>query len=455
MEQKKGGPCLDVEGRADSATLPFAEKLLTAPVRVLYDISVLGVGYRLPAARTGIFRVVERVANGLAAFSECELTLCAPQSLHTWTDAHDYLSAHPVLGNVPMVHPGRSRQWERALTGKIDRINEHPHLGVPTKAVRKALWLSRRVVERYYRASVLRQVPAVDVFHSPIYPLPLRSQVCAQVRFLTIYDLIPARFPHFCDVGVPQSMGAVYRSLGPGDWALAISESTKADLCEYQGTDPSRVFVTPLAADPLTFFPCTEPERLREVRERYGIGDGPYLLSLNTLEPRKNLDHAVRAFAAVTRQERASDLRLVLVGAKGWRYERIFEALRAAGMEEGRIIVTGFVADEDLAPLYSGAVAFVYPSFYEGFGLPPLEAMQCGVPVITSNTSSLPEVVGEAGILLDPTDEDGLAHCMLQLYRDSALREEMRTRSLQRARQFTWERCVAATFDAYRTALQA
>lgn len=444
----------------DSAFVPYtshqySDLACSDRIRVLYDASVLGVGHTIPAARTGIFRVVERIAHGLSLSTSCDLTLCAHQSLHAWSDTHDYLSSSSTLCNTELINPGRLRSWERMLTRWLTQINQRSQLGVSMRLLRKGVWVARRAVEHQYRSSTLLQAGSFDIFHSPLDALRERASAPARARFLTVYDLIPARLPHFCNDGVPESMEAVYQSLCPDDWALAISESTKSDLCEHRGIDPARVFVTSLAADEELFYPCGDPNRLRSVRERYSIPEGPYILSLNTLEPRKNLDHAIRSFASLVRQERVPDLRLVLVGAKGWRYERIFAAIKNAGLASDRIVLTGYVADEDLAPLYSGALAFVYPSFYEGFGLPPLEAMQCGVPVITSNTSALPEVVGSAGILLDPMDVDGLAHSMLQLYQDSSLREQMAFQSLMRAEQFSWKRCVDETIAAYRTALSA
>jgi glycosyltransferase involved in cell wall biosynthesis len=218
--------------------------------------------------------------------------------------------------------------------------------------------------------------------------------------------------------------------------------------------DPARVFVTPLAADARLFHPAS-PEAQEAVRRRLGIPEGPYLLTLNTLEPRKNLESVIRAFARVAREPAARDLSLVLVGGRGWKAEGIDAALAEAGPVRQRIVLSGYVPDAELAPLYSGALAFVYMSLYEGFGLPPLEAMQCGVPVIASNTSSLPEVVGDAGILLDPTDLDALCQAMLRVHQDAALRAELASRSLARAGAFTWERCVAQTVAAYRAALAA
>ncbi len=248
-------------------------------------------------------------------------------------------------------------------------------------------------------------------------------------------------------------MDRVYKSLHPGDWALAISESTKADLCEYRGIDPARVFVTHLAADPELFNPCVDAGTVATIRERYGIPESAYILSVNTFEPRKNIDHAIRAFAQLVQQEHMPGLNLVLVGGEGWKYEGVLDAIQEAEAVRERIIVAGYVRNEDLAALYSGALAFVYPSFYEGFGLPVLEAMQCGAPVIASNTSSLPEVVGNAGILLDPRDVNGMAHAMFELYRSSCLRDALRTKGLVQAKKFSWERCTRETLTAYRMAL--
>ena len=192
---------------------------------------------------------------------------------------------------------------------------------------------------------------------------------------------------------------------------------------------------------------------LEQVRKKFGIPNGPYILSLSTLEPRKNIAQTIRCFVRLLEQEKIDDLSLVLVGSKGWDYDSIFEEIAASPKIRDRIIVTGYAADEDLAPLYSGATMFVYPSFYEGFGLPPLEAMQCGVPVITSNTSSLPEVVGEAGIMVDPHDADELSQAMLKIYNSTDARQRMSLESLEQAQKFSWKRCAEQTIDTYKAAV--
>ena len=182
--------------------------------------------------------------------------------------------------------------------------------------------------------------------------------------------------------------------------------------------------------------------------------EGSYVLSLCTLEPRKNIEQVLRCFVRLVRENPLPELSLVLAGTKGWDFERIFDEIKGAAEIRGRIIVTGYVDDDDLPALYGGATMFVYPSFYEGFGLPPLEAMQCGVPVISSNTSSLPEVVGDAGLMVDPADEAGLCQAMYRLCHEQSLREQLSARAVARARLFSWERCgretVAATEPHWR-----
>ena len=210
-----------------------------------------------------------------------------------------------------------------------------------------------------------------------------------------------------------------------------------------------------MAADRDRFYVCEDSQKVKSIRSKYRIPDTPYILSLGTLEPRKNIDTLIKGFARLVQEQNLKDLHLVLVGTHGWQYEKIFDEISKSGSVKDRIIFTGYVDDADLAALYSAALVFVYPSFYEGFGLPPLEAMQCGTPVITSNTSSLPEVVGDAGIMLDPKDTDGLCHSIFEIYGQSALRESMSRKSSEQAKKFSWEKCIQETIDVYKTALSS
>jgi glycosyltransferase involved in cell wall biosynthesis len=200
------------------------------------------------------------------------------------------------------------------------------------------------------------------------------------------------------------------------------------------------------------------PEALAAVRQKYDLPER-FILYVGTIEPRKNLTALLEAYAALMERlsvcdlrPALSDVRLVIVGKKGWLYEGFFRRLHELGLED-RVLFTGYVPDEDLPAIYSAADLFVFPSLYEGFGLPVLEAMACGTPVIASNASSLPEVAGEAGIMIAPHDVRGLAEAMERLLMDKQLRAELRARGLERAKQFTWERAAAMTLEVYQDAL--
>jgi len=414
-------------------------------MRVLYDISMLGLGQLYSLSRGGSHRVDRHLAEGLMATDGVELLLCANHSSAAYLGCVEYLRTAPPLAASALLGPGEAgaaSPFRRGAAG-AHRLARRILGSSPLPGF---LRRSAQLVDRRIHPTVDDASPPVDVFHSPSVSLPPRRRRATR-RFITIYDLACIRFPELYGQAHLRTWRAATESLGEGDFVLTASESIRADLCERGVAAPERIFVAPLGADPRTFHPCADAERIQAVRERYGIPEGPYLLSVNTPDPRKNLGHAIRAFTRVVRDEGVRDLTLVLAGHDVPGSHPDADGLRR------RIVRTGFVDDVELAPLYSGAAAFVFPSLYEGFGLTPLEAMQCGTPVITSNSSSFPEVVGDAGILLDPTDEDALCQAILDVHRDAARRERMRAQSLARAARFSWERCTQAVLDAYRAAL--
>jgi glycosyltransferase involved in cell wall biosynthesis len=223
---------------------------------------------------------------------------------------------------------------------------------------------------------------------------------------------------------------------------LTPSESTRRDVVRLLRVDPGRVRVIPYAAAP-SFRPVPlDPDRLQAA---HGIRP-PYFLYVGTLEPRKNLGRALRAFASVA--GKLDGCRFVIVGQRGWRYD---EVLREAARPElqGRVELLGYVPEERLPDLYAHALALVYPSLYEGFGLPVVESMACGTPVLTSRSSALAEIGEGAALLADPADEKALADGLLALATDEALRLRLRARGLERARDFSWERTGRETAAAY------
>ncbi len=263
---------------------------------------------------------------------------------------------------------------------------------------------------------------------------------------VTVHDLAYLRLPDRLPTGRRRYFAALTRaSVRRASRVLAVSESTKRDIVELLGVPPEQIAVTPLAAD-RSFRPVTG-EALEVFLGEQGIVR-PFVLSVGTLEPRKNLPTLLRAFARIA-AEMPHDL--VLAGPEGWMTDEIHETRRRLDLGD-RLRFTGYVDAEALPAWYSAADLFVYPSLYEGFGLPPLEAMACGTPVITSDVSSLPEVVGDAGLTVPPTDEMALAEAMRRVLGDPAIGADLRKRGLERAKRFSWEQTAALTMAAYRDA---
>ena len=227
---------------------------------------------------------------------------------------------------------------------------------------------------------------------------------------------------------------------------IAVSQFTKRRIVETTGAAPEKITVIHNGVD-LRFEPKTLDE-IRQVRRTLGIPSPRYVLCLGSLEPRKNLHRLLEAWNMVG-NNLPGDVWLVIAGAKG--KNRIF---RSVSFEElpARVLWIGSVPDEYLPALYSGAITFVYPSMYEGFGLPPLEAMACGVPPITADRTALPEVVGDAGIMVDPYDPVAIASAIRQLVTDRTLREELAKRALSRARKFSWQRAAEQTWQVLQAA---
>jgi glycosyltransferase involved in cell wall biosynthesis len=413
-------------------------------IRVLYEISLLGQSLYYPVLKSGIFRVTEQMARGLIQSDECELNYCASGNAYNWCLASEYLRLNPRIRTAGGLCESKSFKIARRFYW--DWLKRKPKANSPEL---------KGILDIFDNYLIDPKILAKsEIFYTGFYrPPPQQVRKAKHLKkFLFVHDLIPILYPDFFDVKSISMLMYILAKVDPDSWFLCNSQNTKKDLCNYlPQLDSSRVFVVRLGASD-AFYPCHDPAKNKYVRAKYNLSDGPYIISVCTLEPRKNLAHLIRCFKDLIQQEHIEDLRLVLTGIKGWGYGEIFEEINSA--PKSRIIVTGYVDDADLASLYSGALAFVYPSFYEGFGLPALEAMQCGIPVITSNTSSFPEVVGDAGIMLDPTDSGALCQGILKLYRNSSVRESMSQKGIERAKMFGWEKCAQDVISAYRIALR-
>lgn len=290
---------------------------------------------------------------------------------------------------------------------------------------------------------------APDIFFSPYFPIPaFAANNPGIAKYTMLHDVTPLVLPEE-EAQNQAGFDRLVRGLNRNDCYFANSQHTRRDFLRYFPVlDPAKMWVTYLAAAD-HFYPCKDTAAIRRVKDRYGIpADKPYVFSLCTLQPRKNLVHAVKCFAEFVRRNEIDDLYFVLGGGHWEAFIALLDQeVDSLGEVRQRIIKTGYVSDADLAPLYSGAMFTVYVSLYEGFGLPVLEAMQCGCPVITSTVSSMPEVIGDAGIMVEPQDPVALEKAYERYYFDAAFRDQCRESGLARASLFSWETCVNQIVD--------
>jgi glycosyltransferase involved in cell wall biosynthesis len=365
----------------------------------------IGIDVRITYyTRGGISTYVLRLLQALAALDE-ETDYCV---LHSRKDRRPPLPG-PNFRSVACWTPAHHR-WERwALGMEVSRLG-------------------------------------LDLLHSPDFIPPAFGY---RRSVITVHDLNFLYYPQFL---AAESRcyynGQIAWAVSRADHVLADSHATKADLVSMLDVEPEKVTVVHLAADP-TYSPLAEVEA-RKVVAKYGLEPG-YLLFVGTLEPRKNLPGLLQAYRLL-RDEGATRAPLVMVGGKGWLYDEIFERVETLHLVEHVRFLHG-VPDGDLPGLYSAAGVLTTPSFYEGFGLPALEAMTFGIPVVVSDRASLPEVVGEAGLLVNPDDPEDIAGALGRVLTEEPLRARMREQGLAQAARFTWERAARETLAVYRAVL--
>ena len=434
------------------------------PLKIAYDISNLAVYFDRYDAKHGINRVVDEVLNELCGRDDLEITAVALEGDDPIVDS---IKASLYLDNKqPPINCGFDYTFYAGagLTPAYRTIYRATQSTVggplPFRSPQAlALRCFRAALQRMVRYGVVStkrtfKPERFDVFHCPHLSLPPKKLTGDLPRVVTIYDLIPLTRPDFVFPRQSLTLQSLLDEIDvERDWVISISEFTKLEFCERTGMSPERVVVAPLAAAQY-FRPITDPEVIAATRSRYRLPEGEYLLCLAAPQPRKNLALLIRAFFRLLNEQQLPDTYLVLSGSKeqGWMYDEIVNIAESSPEHRSRLLFTGYVADEDLPALYSGALAFVFPSLYEGFGLPALEAMACGTPVITSNTTSLPEVAGDAALLIDPTDLDQLCAAISTIVADHSLREELRRKGLMRAAEFSWKRNAELTAKVYHAA---
>lgn len=333
---------------------------------------------------------------------------------------------------------------EHTFTLLQDRRNKQPLLEAPNIRVAHTPVPSHHRLEQPLLPWVVKRL-ATDVFHSPDFIPPLYS---AGPSVITIHDLAFLIYPHFLTKDSARYYGQIDRAVRRADRIIAVSESTRHDLVKKLGVPDDKITVIYEAADPL-FQPEDRQAALRHVQALFELPE-EFILFVGTIEPRKNIPGLLRAYRRLRDKYKLTPA-LVLAGAPGWLSEDVYKLANDLALKP-HCFFLGRVSNHDLYHLYNAALCLVHPAFYEGFGLTPLEAMACGTPVIVSNISSLPEVVGDAALLIDPQNDEEITVALWRILTDSALRNQLRTKGLQRADAFSWERAAEQTMAVYHKA---
>ena len=362
--------------------------------------------------------------------------------------------AHVLDGSLKTYEKKRARIDEVArIRQKLaDAItSKTPFLTRPLQQIDDRLKVTKSLEKAHVGA--LTKSTGYDLIHLSLpQAFRLVEDQEASRYLVTVHDCTHRLFPEFHTwENVDTSEQGFQFAVKKNASFIAVSESARADLMKLYDIAPSRVTRIYEASDPATFYPVSNQRLINRVRRKYRIPVGaPYLLTLSTLEPRKNLSNTLNAFGRLLRDLPDSGIHLVIAGRLGWKYDQFLSDLEN---QREKVRFTDFVPEEDLAALYSGALAFSFASYYEGFGLPALEAMACGVPVVYGNRSSLPEVVGDAGLAAEPDDVDEISRCFAPLIQDPELRSELSRNAVKRAAGFSWDTTVRKTVEIYRSLL--
>src|SRR5579863_5633595 len=352
----------------------------------------------------------------------------------------DGQNEYVLFGSQPLTQHGNGQPQSMNTATFPYHVHPAPALATHNENIEKVVW-------EQFTAPAAAKKAGVDIFHVPYFAPPLLPRTPTVV---TIHDVIPMRLPAYrAGAKVEAYMHLVSRAAHNATLIITVSQHAKQDMMSALNLPAERIRVIYEAAGE-DFTPVTDEETLAAARAKYSIGKR-YIFYLGGLDSRKNVPQLVRAFAHLYKQMDDPELQLFISGDPDRQSGPFFPDPRPVAAELGITdrIVFRFVEDADKPAIYSGASLFVFPSIYEGFGLDPLEAMSCGAPVVCSNRTSLPEVVGDAAITVDPNDTQALVEAMHRVLTDNELATDLRSRSLQRAKQFSWHTTATETLSAY------
>lgn len=455
--------------------------------KVLVDIDNILAGIVDKKNRTGLWRTSYQIIERL--MEKCESLTFLTNRYTTYSYKKLQLE-DPKFRNFECL----ASHYENALINYIiDRRSDFRGRRRLARGAKKIIFLIpylffsllSKIAKLFTKHMFNKKVLEFGIYQSLFYRIPDEIMAAKNIKkFIFVHDILPLTRSRDFKKSIKRqrkissNFYKIFANLDGDVTFFFNSESTRRDFLDYFPQFRQNVgVVAPLAADEKMFFRMdfdenssdaaensnesenilnkkTKDDDLDEILNKYAIpSNKKYILSLSSLNPRKNLLFLVSGFRRfLDENPNIDDLYLVLAGPKGWQIENLFSDLEQTKAHRDRIILTGFVDDADLNYLYNGAFCFIFPSLYEGFGLPVLEAMACGLPVISSNVSSMPEVYGDAALPIDPTNEDELVRAISQIYEDKSLRDELIKKALVRAKQFTWDGSVDRMLERYEAA---
>ena len=411
-------------------------------LNIIYDVYPLGQWNQGTGYRTGIGRVGLEILKALLRRDDVAVTLLSPNGIeddvyqtlcnevpYPYTFLRFENNTRSVLKScVDVIIKNMRKYCTHEMRARIKRLSPvNVNTGYNTPDMQKTKMLAEYIDGQSFW------------YFSPYYEPPLFIEPLQNIKKAAfVHDIIPLKIPE-CFMNAQDSMSKVQTIAERTDLVFTNSAFTRKDmLSSLTCFTPEKVHVAYLACD--ARFSRADEHAVAAVKAKYGIPpEKKFFLTLSTLEPRKGLLHVLKAFETLCQKRPNASICLVLAGQKGWKCDAITES---ASKSKDKIFTTGFIADEDLPALYSGCEAFLYMSEYEGFGLPLLEAMSCGAPAVTANTTSLPEVAGDAALTLPPRDLNALCQTMLTLLDNPKLSQRLRMAGIEQAKAFSWDNCA-------------